>query len=34
MGVHYRMYMTDCRELPTKMVQWKEDIGMYDRIEV
>jgi hypothetical protein len=34
MNVHFRMYFLDCRVLPARLVQWKEDIGLYDRIEV
>lgn len=32
--VHFRLYYMDCRQLPSRLVQWKEDIGLYDRIEV
>jgi hypothetical protein len=34
MNVHFRMYFLDCRVLPARLVQWEEDTGLYDRIEV
>jgi len=34
LNVHFRMYYMDCRYLPARLAQWKEDVGLFDRIEV
>ncbi|KAF2822328.1 hypothetical protein CC86DRAFT_409945 [Ophiobolus disseminans] len=33
LDVHFRMYYMGCRQLPARLVQWKEDIGLYDRVK-
>jgi hypothetical protein len=32
--INFRMYMLDARYLPTRLASWKENVGLFDRIEV
>jgi hypothetical protein len=32
--INFHMYMLDARYLPTRLASWKENVGLFDRIEV